>query len=146
MNFNNTVKESLTRLYSSDGDISMEAYFNIDGSKYLIEQFKIGFFQPCDHKGEPQTETRGGQIMISFNQSLPESFYIWSIEPQKFKSGFISFESKNKGTFFRVEFVNASCVNFNRIINGSTGLYTNIVLSPEIVTVNGVEHDNFWVR
>jgi hypothetical protein len=49
-------------------------------------------------------------------------------------------------TVLKVEFTNAYCINLTRQINAHTGTNTILVISPEKVKMNGMEHDNFWVK
>jgi hypothetical protein len=46
-----------------------------------------------------------------------------------------------------VAFTNAYCVNLKRVIESlGQGLSTTLILSPESVSVNGIEFDNRWVK
>lgn len=144
MNIKEAINKGISTVSNSLNDTYLNGVLKIDGHTYEIQQFKIGFFQPFDYKGEPQKETNGGQIMISVSQSLPESFYIWATQPQQFKDGIITFESKTRGTVFSVQFFKGACISFNRMINESIGLYTNFVISPDSLLINDIEHDNFW--
>lgn len=47
----------------------MTVWFKIDGKEYEVEQFKIGFSQPSDFKGEPQSEIKGEQLHCT-NRSM----------------------------------------------------------------------------
>jgi hypothetical protein len=49
-------------------------------------------------------------------------------------------------TVLEVEFTNAYCINLTRNINAFAGTNTILVISSELVKVNGIEHDNFWVK
>lgn len=127
-------------------DPNIKVYFELEGQEYDVDQFKIGFSQQQDHKGEPQHETKGGQLMITLTQTLPESFYSWIIENNKFKDACVLFKSESSGTVLRIEVSQARCVNLSRKITIGKGVQSILILSPETVKVNGIEHDNFWVK
>jgi len=127
-------------------DVNIKVYFYINEEEYDVEQFKIGFSQHTDFKGEPQNETSGGQLMITLTQTLPESFYSWMIDDNIFKSGSILYKTGDSGTVLRIDFFNARCVNLSRQITMGKGVQSILVLSPEIVKLNGTEHDNFWIK
>lgn len=125
-------------------DANLSVYLYIDGQEYEVEQFKIGFTQATDNKGEPQAETRGGQLMIALTQTVPENIYGWMLKPGQRKDGEIMFKSRSSSSPLRIQFFNTACVSFNRQVNSSGGLQTNLVLSPERLLLNDVEHENFW--
>lgn len=127
-------------------DTNVTVWLSMDGKEYEIEQFKIGFSQPMDDKGEPQSETRGGQLMITLTEALPETFYEWAIKSKREKDGAVSFKIETGSAPLKIEFFKANCINFNRSVSDNGGLKTNLVLAPEKLMINGIEHDNFWVE
>jgi hypothetical protein len=127
-------------------DSNVTLWLQIDGKEYEVEQFKIGFNQPIDDKGEPQSETKGGQLMVTLSESLPDTFYDWAIKSKREKDGTVTFRIETGSAPLRVEFFRANCINFSRRVDSSGGLQTNLVIAPERVMINGVEHDNFWVE
>src|SRR5690554_7434363 len=60
-------------------DSNISVWFTLDGQEYEVSQFDISFFQGVDSKGEPQDHVRGGQMTMTLNQTLPESFYGWAM-------------------------------------------------------------------
>jgi hypothetical protein len=62
------------------------------------------------------------------------------------KSGKALFQTDLGITILTVEFSNAYCINLSRQINAYVGTSTVIVISPEKVKLNGIEHDNFWAK
>lgn len=126
-------------------DSSVSVYLKVGGQEYEVEQFKIGFTQSTDHKGEPQAETRGGQLMIGLTQTVPQSIYDWILKPAQRKDGEVLFRNQTSHSPLKIEFFNAACVNFTREVNVNGGLQTNLILSPERLLVNDVEHENLWV-
>lgn len=145
MNLNDGINKAASLLKFPLVDSNISVWLLVDGKEYEVEQFKIGFSQPSDHKGEPQAETKGGQLMVTLTEGLPDNFYEWVIKPGMRKDGVVSFKIQTGSAPLRVEFFNAACVNFSRTVNSNEGLQTYLVLSPERLFVNGIEHDNLWV-
>ena len=129
-------------------DSNVNVIFCVDGDEYEVEQFKIGFHQPVDgNKNQPEGEVRGGRIMITLSKNVKNNIYGWAIKPWVKKNGAVLFKTGTSGAVFEVAFVNAYCVNLKRIINAlGQGLSTTLTLSPESVSVNGIEFDNRWVK
>ncbi len=129
-------------------DSDVNVIFSIDGDEYAVEQFKIGFHQPVDgNKNQPEGEVRGGRIMITLSQTVKSNIYGWAIKPWVKKNGAVLFKTGTSGVIFEVAFTNAYCVNLRRVIETlGQGLSTTLILSPESVSVNGVEFDNRWVK
>jgi hypothetical protein len=129
-------------------DSNVNVIFNVDGDEYAVEQFKIGFHQPVDGiKNQPEGEVRGGRIMITLSQTVKNNIYGWAVKPWMKKSGAVLFKTGTSGVIFEVAFTNAYCVNLKRVIESlGQGLSTTLILSPESVSVNGIEFDNRWVK
>lgn len=139
------IKDTLNNFFSFPlVDSNVSVYLEVGGNEYEVEQFKVGFSQLVDHKGEPQSEIKGGQLILTLTQAVPESIYSWILKPAQRKDGEVVFKSQTGSSPLRIEFFNAACVSLNRQINSSGGLQTNLVLSPERLLLNGVEHENFW--
>ena len=124
----------------------LEAKFILDGKKYEVEQFRIGFTQATDYKGQPQHEMRGGQMLIKLSQRADDSLYLWAKKAVQLKSGQVLFQTDLGITVLRLSFTNAYCISLTRDINSYTGTSTSLIISPENVTLNGVEHENFWPK
>lgn len=129
-------------------DSNVNVIFSVDGDEYAVEQFKIGFHQPVDGiKNQPEGEVRGGRIMITLSQIVKNNIYGWAVKPWMKKNGAVLFKTGTSGVIFEVAFTNAYCVNLKRIIESmGQGLSTTLILSPESVSVNGIEFDNRWVK
>ena len=85
--------------------------------------------------------------MITLSQTVKNNIYGWAIKPWVKKNGVIQFKTGTSGVVFEVAFINAYCVNLKRVINAlGQGLSTTLILSPESVSVNGIEFDNRWVK
>ncbi|MCL1934686.1 MAG: hypothetical protein FWF53_12840 [Candidatus Azobacteroides sp.] len=121
----------------------VEAKFYFQGSEYDVEDSKIGFIQDVDHKGQPQRDERGGQIIISLSQIVEDNIYEWAKNPFLKQSGTISFETGFSNAPLRVEFFNAYCIGFTQIEDAFLGTRTNLVISPSLVLLNGIDHKNF---
>lgn len=129
-------------------DSNVNVIFSVDGDEYAVEQFKIGFHQPVDNlKNQPEGEVRGGRIMITLSQTVKSNIYGWAVKPWMKKNGAVLFKTGTSGVIFEVAFTNAYCVNLKRVIESlGQGLSTTLILSPESVSVNGIEFDNRWVK
>ncbi len=129
-------------------DSNVNVIFSVDGDEYAVEQFKIGFHQPVDGiKNQPEGEVRGGRIMITLSQIVKNNIYGWAVKPWMKKNGAVLFKTGTSGVIFEVAFTNAYCVNLKRVIESlGQGLSTTLILSPESVSVNGIEFDNRWVK
>jgi len=129
-------------------DSNVNVTFCVDGDEYEVEQFKIGFHQPVDgNKNQPEGEVRGGRIMITLSQTVKNNIYGWAIKPWVKKNGAVLFKTGTSGVVFEVAFINAYCVNLQRVISAiGQGLSTTLVLSPESVSVNGIDFNNIWVK
>ena len=120
------------------------AKFVLDGKSYEIEQFRIGFVQPTDYKGQPQHELKGGQILIKTPQMADDNLYLWAKKSTLLKDGVVLFQTDLGITVLELNFFKAYCISLTREINAYNGTSTSLILSPEIVKLNGIEHDNFW--
>lgn len=125
-------------------DTHVEAIFELDGRRYDIEHFHIGFAQAVDHKGQPQNETKGGQLSITLTQSINDNIYDWAKREKKRKHGQVLFMSKTAGTVLKISFENADCIKLVQKINAFSGTETTLVIAPEKVSMNGITHDNKW--
>ena len=128
-------------------DSNVNVIFSVDGDEYAVEQFKIGFHQPVDGiKNQPEGEVRGGRIMITLSQTVKNNIYGWAVKPWMKKSGAVLFKTGTSGGIFEVAFTNAYCISLKRSIGIVTGLTTNLILSPESVSLNGIDFNNQWVK
>lgn len=127
-------------------DSNVTVWLNVDGKEYEVDQFKIGFSQPTDDKGKPQSEIKGGQLMVTLSETVPDTIYDWAIKPNREKDGRVIFKIDTGSAPLRVEFFRAACINFNRNVSSSGGLQTNLILSPDRLMINGVEYNNFWIE
>lgn len=118
----------------------------LDEKKYDVEDFKIDFIQKVDFKGQPTSEVNGGQVSIILGHIPDDNLYLWAKESTLLKNGHIIFETDLGQSVLRLDFFNAYCIDLKRSINSFSGTKTSLVLSPESLSMNGVEHDNRWNR
>lgn len=141
----NGVKDAVANSFNFPQiDSDLTVWFIFEGKEYELSQFNISFGQGVDHKGQPQDEVRGGRMLLSLTQALPESIYKWAMTSCA-RSGEVVFRSKTANAPLRVEFTNAYCVNFERKIDTLVGLISDLMISPEEVLINGLGLDNHWV-
>jgi len=122
----------------------LEVKFILDNKIYDVETFKIGFNQPKDFKGQPVSEVRGGQFMITLSQIADKNLYQWAKNSTLLKNGEVVFQTDLGQTVYRIVFTNAYCITLTRDIDAATGTKTLMMIAPENLMLNGVEHDNFW--
>lgn len=125
-----------------DSDVTV--CLTLDGKEYELSQFSISFGQSTDHKGQPQNEVRGGQMLVTISQTVPDSIYAWAMKSTT-KSGVVAFKIKTGSSPIKIEFENAYCVKFNRIVDTcGGGVESALVIAPEAISINGVSFDNRW--
>jgi hypothetical protein len=120
--------------------------FSLDGENYDVEHFDINFEQPTDFRGQPQHEIGGGQMTVHISQIPSDNLYLWAKTSTSRKSGILLFQTDLGMTVLTVEFTNAYCINLTRKINAYTGTNTILVISPDKVKINDIEHDNDWAK
>ncbi len=125
-------------------DSDLTAWFILDGKQYEMSQFSMSFGQSVDHKGQPQDEVRGGRMLVSLSQTLPDSIYRWAMTSFP-KNGEIVFRSKTANSPLRIIFNNAYCVNFQRQVGNASGMTSKLLISPDEILINGISFDNHWV-
>ncbi len=89
-------------------------------------------------------EITGGQILIKLSQIPDDSLYLWARKSVQLKSGQILFQTDLGMNVLKIDFTNAYCISLTREINAYNGTSTSLIISPENVILNDVEHDNFW--
>jgi len=123
-------------------NVSMQ--FSLEGETFEVEHFNIDFIQPTSgHKGRPEYEVLGGQITLIITQLATDNLNLWAKKETKLKSGVILFQTDGM-TVMEVEFINAYCTSLTGQISAQSGASTLLIISPEIVKINGIEHDNHW--
>ena len=86
------------------------------------------------------------EIGYTLTQTLPESMYTWAMKTSP-KEGVVNFRIEGGSAPMKIEFSNAFCVGFNRVINPQGGgISTALTVSPEELRINGVSFDNRWVN
>jgi hypothetical protein len=124
----------------------INAKFFLDGDVFDVDHFNIKFEQPTDFRGQPQHEIGGGQLTVSISQAPTSGLYLWAKTSTQLKSGKVLFQTDLGITVLTVEFSNAYCINLLRHINTHAGTNTVLIISPEKVKMNGIEHDNSWEK
>ena len=142
----NKAKEAASELFNFPQiDTDLEVWFIFEGKEYEVEQFSISFGQGVDFKGQPQDEIRGGRILLTLSQAVPENIYQWAMT-SRMRDGKVEYRSKTASSPLKVEFVNGYCVNFRRVIRVDGGFQTTLDISSEEITINGISMDNHWVK
>jgi predicted metallo-beta-lactamase superfamily hydrolase len=142
-----SIKNSLQKIASSfynQIDSKVEAFLFLDNKKYELSGFQIVFGQPTDYKGQPQHEVKGGQFILTITQAVEDNIYIWAKNNNHRKTGTIKFTSETEGTVLEIKFIDSCCISLVHKVNAFSGLEISMVISPSILTVNGIIHDNKW--
>ena len=84
--------------------------------------------------------------MITLSQTVKNNIYGWAVKPWVKKNGAVLFKTGTSGVIFEVAFTNAYCISLKRSIGIGIGLNTSLMLSPQIINMNGIEFDNNWVK
>lgn len=142
----NKVKELATSFFNFPQiDSNLTVWFVFEGKEYEVSQFKIAFGQGVDYKGQPQDEVRGGRILLTLTEAVPDDIYKWAMASVKM-NGLVEFRSQTTNSPLKVEFMNAYCSNFDRVINSVGGLYTALSITPEELLMNDISFDNHWAK
>lgn len=120
--------------------------FVLEGNKYTVEHFKVAFAQPTDHKGQPQHEIKGGQIILVLSQAADDLLFDWAKHSTKLKDGEIIFHTEMSSPVLNVTFSKGYCIKLSCDIDEHTGVKTSLIISSEQVIMNGIEHNNFWKK
>lgn len=113
--------------------------------KYEISEFDIVFTQPMDHKGQPQNEIDGGVVEFAINELPDDIINKWMMDSTMQLSGQFSFERKAQNSVLKVIFNDSYCVSYDKVI-GMGGSLTRLMISPEVVNINGKEKLKIWTR
>ncbi len=126
-----------------DGNVSGTLRLAGAANAYSIYQFSISFSQDIDEFGEPQSESVGGQMLITLAQ-LPDNIIMqWAGGARMRKNGEIRFKNETESTTMRIDFENAYCTSLRIDVDG--GSSCSFAISPEKVSLNGELLDNNWV-
>ena len=102
------------------------------------------FLQPIDHKGQPQHEMQGGQLLVTLTQAADDNLYLWAKTSTQLKSGVVLFQTDLGMTVLEMNFTDAYCVHLARNINAYTGTTTALIISPKEISMNGEKLKNYW--
>lgn len=127
-------------------DNAVTAYMVLDGKEYELRSFSTEFGQFIDHKGQPQSEIKGGVIQISLYQLPDDSLNRWMFSANSRKDGEIQFRRKSSNPVLRISFKEAQCVGYHKSIgHRNTGFEIKLTISPKEMSLNDVIHRNHWV-
>lgn len=118
--------------------------FILDGKEYSLSKFKINFAQSVDFKGQPEHEVKGGHLLITLSEVADNNLFLWAKKSTLLKSGQVVFQTDLGISVLRIDFTDAYCVNLERTTSALTGTDTMLIISPKILSMNGVDHNNHW--
>ncbi|HCC52271.1 MAG TPA: type VI secretion system needle protein Hcp [Porphyromonadaceae bacterium] len=118
--------------------------FKLDEKIYEVDDFSIRFDQPVDYKKQPQHEVHGGSMSLTLMQTADDTLYTWAKTSTKRKDGQVVFETDLGITVLEINFENAYCTELISEVNASSGACISLKIDPEIISMNGFDHDNNW--
>ncbi len=134
---------NLNFLQQPDGNVNAVLVFM--GKEYDVCQFSTSFMQLTDDKGEPQTEVRGGQLLVVLSQIPDEALLYWASNQWTRKDGEIIFRNETGTPPLRIRFKEAYCVKLEQEFDGvGKGSKTIMLISPQSIQMNEYTLDNEW--
>lgn len=131
--------------------MSFYAKLTFDGGRsdgYVVIAAKVGFGQSTDDKGRPSSLVRGSLIAVRMASDEDTEALKWMLDPFDLRNGKIQFFRSDQASVMKeIAFTNGYCIRNRETFqpSGREGsLYTDIYISPESTTVNGVTHKNIW--
>lgn len=82
--------------------------------------------------------------MVTLSEAADDPLYLWAKTAHLTKDGQVVFQTDLGISILRVNFSNAYCTNLERSTSALTGTETTLIISAELVSMNGIEHNNFW--
>lgn len=127
-------------------DTNIHAYFVVNSKEYELRHFSTEFRQAIDHKGQPQQEVKGGLLSLTLYALPDDQINNWMMLSTQKHSGSIEFRRKSASSILRINFENATCINYVKELgNKELGLVVRLIISPEEVSFNDdVFHRNHW--
>jgi hypothetical protein len=126
--------------------ITVRFYFNggePDG--YHLQDFRIGFNQPIDYKGQPQHEVIGGIISFVITQVPDDKINKWMSGSRDQRDGSFIFRQHGQKLLV-IDFEDAYCIGYEKNIDFNKGLSTRITISSDLVSVDGIDLYNNWPK
>lgn len=125
-------------------DANLEVFLILNGKEYELSQFNCDFIQHTDIKGEPQSEIKGGKLIVTIEQFPDNQIFYWAINQWSKRNGEVVFRNKTASAPLKISFKNAYCVNLQQTISNSIGVSTSFVISSEELYLNDNLFDNGW--
>lgn len=127
-------------------NISLQLF--IDGGDpdgYRIQNFQTNFNQSIDYKGQPQHEVVGGIMTLVMTQLPDASINDWMMKSTSKKNGMLIFRMGTQKPLV-ITFTEAYCVGYDKSFHAAGGVSTRIVISPNYISLNTKNHENFWKK
>ena len=130
------MKIDLASLFGKpDGNVFAQMRLLGSGKTYSLTQFNVNFSQKIDQYGEPQSETFGGQMMVTIPQLPDKVIMKWAAGSRVKNSGEIVFKNETETPFLRIVFSDAFCVCLKQQVNA--GSSCSFTISPRVISLNG---------
>ena len=143
------VRQVAGKLSAPVFDPTLYVWLVLDGKEYKLKTFFTELGQSIDRKGEPNSMVQGGLLHISLDDLPDENLNKWALTSGSggYKNGEIQFRRTSSNMPLRIEFEEARCVDYEKILggkSGSSGVLVFITISAKELHFNGILHDNNW--
>ena len=108
----------------------------IEGTVYEVDSFDMTFYQPIDHKGQPEEEVHGGIISFTIPQISNSMLDKWMFSTGMLKNGEFQFKQGDSSMPLRVIFTEAYCIGQKNYTSGGMGVATSLTISSNIIELN----------
>ena len=124
--------------------VSARLYFSGGNQEgYRLAEFNIGFHQDIDYKGQPQHDEAGGIMSLTLTHVTDAAIDFWAMKSRELKNGSVIF--RQHGTkVLTITFEQAYCINCQQSVSESGGVVTRMIISPNIINLNDIDHNNNW--
>lgn len=114
---------------------------------YELESCNFGFSQGVDVNGKPQTEVRGGIIMVTYGNVPPQELLMWMLNSRKYEDGAIVICDENDTPLEKIVFEKAACVGLEveYLQHGKAYISTKITLQSQKIKVGDISLENRWL-
>ncbi|WP_294476349.1 type VI secretion system tube protein TssD [uncultured Bacteroides sp.] len=128
------------------GALSDSSISGLYKDSYELESCSYSFSQGVDINGKPQTEVRGGTIILTYS-GLPQNDMLrWMLDSTKYEDGSIVLCNEDNEPLEKVFFQQAACIDMviEYTQKGKSYIETRITLQARIIKVGETTLENRW--
>lgn len=113
---------------------------------YELESCSFGFSQGVDTNGKPQTEVRGGTILLTYGGLPQNDMLSWMLGSVKYEDGAIVVCDDNNEPLEKIFFEQAACVGLEieYAQKGKAYIQTRVTLQARKIVVGETTLENRW--